>query len=201
LAKRGKALFKSVCLGKCKSRDLPAKLNLTGITPEMNRLWEASIREIKSGVVREHAALLVWERARLRLTNIVEGTDDEVEPSYQLAERQQFVGTFHTHPYVTGWLGIPFSEADIASMLVQKENLAILHSGTHIFALTRTEMTPEFVEWQVVVNEAFELSKKYSRFCSFPGTVFNMNIGMCEHYNFGFYSGDITGQLKLEFPL
>jgi len=200
LAKRGKALFKSVCLGKCKSHDLPKRLNLTGIAPEMNRLWEASVRELGSGVVREHAALLVWERERLRLTNIVEGADDQVKPNYQLEKGQQFVGTFHTHPYVTGWLGIPFSEADFASTLVQKEKLAILHSGTHIFALARTEMTPEFVEWKAVVNKAFELSQKYRRFCSFPGTVFNMNIGMCENYNFGFYSGEVTGQLKLEFP-
>jgi proteasome lid subunit RPN8/RPN11 len=95
---------------------------------EMNRLWEASVREIDSGIVREHAALLVWEREGLRLTNIVEGKDDEVLPNYQLEEGQQFVGTFHTHPYVTGWLGIPFSEADIASTLVHKENISIIHS-------------------------------------------------------------------------
>ncbi|MCI0694656.1 Mov34/MPN/PAD-1 family protein [candidate division KSB1 bacterium] len=199
MTKRGKALFKAVCLGKCKSRDLPARLNLSSLAPEMNRLWEASVREIASGVVREHAALLVWERENLRLANIVEGADDEVEPSYQLAKGQQFVGTFHTHPYVTGWLGIPFSEADIASTLVHKESIAILHSGTQIYALVRTEMTPKFVEWQVVVNQALELFKKYSRFCSFPGTVFNMNIGMFEHYNLGFYSGNIAGQLILEF--
>ncbi|MDZ7361748.1 MAG: hypothetical protein ONB46_13635 [candidate division KSB1 bacterium] len=76
MAERGKALFKSVCLGKCKSRDLPARLNLSSLAPEMNRLWEASVREIASGVVREYGALLVWERERLRLTNIVEGADD-----------------------------------------------------------------------------------------------------------------------------
>ena len=198
MAKRGKALFKSVCLGKCKSRDLPKRLNLTGIAPEMNRLWDASVRELASGVVREHAALLVWERERLHLTNIVEGADDEVEPTYQLAEEQQFVGTFHTHPYVTGWLGIPFSEADFASTLVHKENIAVIHSGNHIYALVRTEMTPQFVDWQIVANQAQELFKTYSRFCSFPGSVFNMNIGMCERYNIGFYSGDITGQLRLE---
>jgi len=60
LAKRGKALFKTICLGKCKSRDLPVRLNLSSLAPEMNRLWDASVREIKSGMVREHAALLVW---------------------------------------------------------------------------------------------------------------------------------------------
>jgi proteasome lid subunit RPN8/RPN11 len=165
----------------------------------MNRLWEASIREIDSGIVREHAALLVWEREKLRLTNIVEGKDDEVLPNYQLEEGQQFVGTFHTHPYVTGWLGIPFSEADIASTLVRKENIAIIHSGTQIYAMVRTERTPEIVEWQVVANQARELFKNYSRICSFSGTVFNMNIGMFEQYNLGFYSGNIAGHLKLEF--
>lgn len=135
----------------------------------------------------------------MRLTNIVEGMDGEVGPNYQLAVRQRFVGTFHTHPYVQGWLGIPFSDADIASSLVHKENVAVIHSGNHIYALVRTEMTPQFVDWQIVTNQAQELFKTYSRFCSFPGTVFNMNIGMCERYNFGFYSGGITGQLNLEF--
>jgi len=56
----------------------------------------------------------------LQLTNIVEGADDEVEPSYQLAEGQQFVGTFHTHPYVTGWRGAGFSGEDLATALLEQ---------------------------------------------------------------------------------
>jgi hypothetical protein len=127
LARPGKAIFKAVCLGKCKTHDLPKRLNLTGIAPQMNRLWEASIRDLKSGIVREHAALVVWERGRLHLTNFVEGTDDEVHPDYHLEKGQQFVGTFHTHPYATGWLGIAFSGTDIASALIYRENLSILH--------------------------------------------------------------------------
>jgi len=140
VAKRGKALFKSVCLGKCKSRDLPARLNLSSLAPEMNRLWEASIRDIESGVVREHAALLVWKWDNLRLTNIVEGVDDEVEPDYQLQEGEQFVGTFHTHPFRTFIRDFPLATA-----------------------------------------------------------ILKMDIVLCKRYQLGFYWGNTTGQLSLEF--
>jgi len=51
LAKRGKALFKSVCLGKCKSRDLPKRLNLTGIAPEMNQITALVRTEFTPNIV------------------------------------------------------------------------------------------------------------------------------------------------------
>lgn len=197
MAKRDKALFKSLCLGKCKSRDLPTKLNLSGITPEMNQLWEASIREIKFGIVREHAALLVWERESLRLTNIVEGADAEVEPNYQLAKGQQLVGTFHTHPYVTGMMGVPFSGIDIASVIADEENISILHSGNRIFALARTEATPRAVNAQAVVERAKTLVRIYLRTLSFPDAALQMNTVLCEQYNLGFYWGESGKKLNL----
>ena len=201
MAKRGKALFKSVCLGKCKSRDLPAKLNLTAIAPEMNRLWDASVRELALGVVREHAALLVWERESLQLTNIVEGADDEVEPSYQLAEGQQFVGTFHTHPYVKGLRGMAFSGADIASAMNDQENLSVVHSGSQIFCLVRTEFTPNVVDEIALLMQERKLLRLFQDTFSVPQALFKINLFFCKQYKFGFYSGDINGKLRLEFRL
>jgi len=198
LAKRGKTLFKSVCLGKCKSRDLPKRLNLTGIAPEMNRLWGASIRELAAGMVREHAALLVWERENLRLTNIVEGADDEVEPSYQLAEGQQLVGTFHTHPYVTGVTDVVFSGTDFASALTCRENLSIVHCGNTIAALARTELTPKIVDDEEIERRANDFARIYRHTFSLPETALKMNFVMCQKYKLGFYLGNITGQLRLE---
>ena len=198
MSKRGKALFKSICLGKCKSRDLPTRLNLSEIALEMNRLWEASIREIESGAVREHAALLVWEREKLRLANIVEGVDDEVEPNYQLQEGEQFVGTFHTHPYVNGMMGIAFSGSDIASALADRENLSILHSGNQISTLVRTELTPEFVDTETIENKARELFKTFIRDFPLATAVLKMNIVLCKQYRLGFYWGKTTGRLSLE---
>ena len=199
MAKRGKALFKSVCLGKCKSRDLPARLNLSSIASEMNRLWEASVREIASGVVREHAALLVWERDGLRLTNIVEGADDEVVPEYELASGQQFVGTFHTHPYVTGKMGIAFSGTDIASAIADGENLSIVHSGNQITALVRTELTPPIVDEKAILKQEKELLKFYRKTIFSPQTIIKINLIFCRQYNLGYYLGNITGQLRLKF--
>jgi len=199
LAKRGKALFKSVCLGKCKSRDLPAKLNLTGIAPEMNRLWDASVRELASGVVREHAALLVWERESLRLANIVEGADDEVEPDFQLSTGQRFAGTFHTHPYVSGLMGIAFSGEDFAITLMHCENLSLLHCGNKIVALARTQFTPKFLDDEMIDNKAKELVRTYRRQLSLSDAVLQMNIAFCKRYHFGFYSGSVAGKLRLEF--
>lgn len=199
MAKRGKALFKSVCLGKCKSRDLPAKLNLTGIAPEMNRLWQASVRELAAGVVREHAALLVWERESLRLTNIVEGADGEVEPNYQLAAEQRFVGTFHTHPYVKGWMGVGFSGTDIASTIIYRENLSILHSGNQIAALVRTEFTPTIVDDEEIEETARKLLKIYTHSLSLQLAILKMNVILCRQYSLGLYIGNISAQLRLEF--
>jgi hypothetical protein len=199
LAKRGKALFKSVCLGKCKSRDLPARLNLSNLAPEMNRLWEASIREIKSGVVREHAALLVWEREGLRLTNIVEGTNNEVDPDNRLQQGQQFVGTFHTHPYVRGWQGVAFSGADIASTIADGENLSIVHSGTQIFALARTELASQIIDEEELEETAQKLVKSYMRSLSLPDAVLKMNIALSKRHHLSFYLGNTTGKLKLKF--
>ena len=199
MAKRGKALFKSVCLGKCQSRDLPKRLNLTGIAPEMNRLWEASVREIDSGIVSEHAALLVWEHGRLHLTNIVEGADNEVEPNYQPAEGQRFVGTFHTHPYVRGLKGVAFSGDDFATTLTHRENLSIVHCGDKIAALVRTELTAEFVDTEAVDQKARELFQIYLRNFPFTTAIFRMNLVLCEKYCLGLYMGNITGKLHLEF--
>jgi len=199
LAKRGKALFKSVCLGKCESRDLPKRLNLTGIVPEMNRLWEASIREFASGVVREHAALLVWERESLRLTNIVEGADDEVEPSYQLAEGQQLVGTFHTHPYVKNLQGMAFSGADIASAINDKENLSVVHSGSQIFCLVRTELTPSAVDEIALLEQERKLLRFFLGTFSAPQALFKINLFFCKRDKLGFYTGDHTGKLRRTF--
>jgi hypothetical protein len=199
VAKRGKALFKSICLGKCKSRDLPARLNLSAIAPEMNRLWEASIREIESGVVREHAALLVWERERLRLTNVVEGTEDDVEPDYRLATGQQFVGTFHTHPYATGLMGMAFSGADIATALFYHERLSVVQSGDLVVAMARTELTPKFFDTGAIERSAKALFENYRRIFPLQAAVLKMNRSLCEQHKLGFYGGDISGQLHLEF--
>ena len=199
MAKRGEALFKSICLGKCKSRDLPKRLNLSGIAPEMNRLWDASVRELASGVVREHAALLVWERESLRLTNFVEGADNEVEPSLQLDEGQQFVGTFHTHPYATGLMGIAFSGEDFASTLAQGENLSIVHCGDKIAALVRTPMTPKIFDNETLDDEAKQIVRANRRVLTFADAVLKMNIALCKRYQLGFYSGNLSGQLRLEF--
>ena len=199
MAKRGKALFKAVCLGKCKSRDLPARLNLSKIAPEMNRLWEASIREIDLGVVREHAALLVWESESLRLTNIIEGTGDEVEPEYELKEGQQFVGTFHTHPYVKGLQRMAFSGTDIASAITDEENLSLVHSGSQIFCLVRTEFTPEVVDETAIIEQERKLLRFYQRAFSVSQALFKINLFFCQQYGLGFYTGEISGKLKLEF--
>jgi len=198
VAKRGKALFKSICLGKCKSLDLPAKLNLTDIAPEMNRLWDASVRELAGGFVREHAALLVWERESLQLTNIVEGTDEDVNPDFQLLPSQQFVGTFHTHPYAKGLQGMAFSGTDIASAITDKENLSVVHSGSQIFCLVRTEFTPSVVDEIAILQQERKLLRLYQDTFSVVQALFKINLFFCEKFKLGFYTGDSSGKLELE---
>ena len=58
--------------GRCPSAKLPATLDLTGIRRTMKQLWNASIRNIATGVVLEHAATLVRSaEGKVRLVYLV----------------------------------------------------------------------------------------------------------------------------------
>jgi proteasome lid subunit RPN8/RPN11 len=144
--------------GQCPSRKLSTTLELTGIWSSMRRLWNASIRYIESGMVLEHAATLVCDaEGKVKLVHPVAGAPDEVVPNYDVAEGENFVGTFHTHPYENGLTGIAFSGEDIASAINEAEWISFVQSGDDVFALIRTDKTVSQIQPHMVVGQVNSL--------------------------------------------
>ena len=133
--------------GRCPSDKLPATLDLVGIRRMMKRLWKASLRDIASGEVLEHAATLVHlSSGKVQLAYPVIGDAGHVEPVYDVAADETFIGTFHTHPYESGLTGMAFSGGDIASAINKAEWISLVQSGDDVFALIRTDKTTPFVD-------------------------------------------------------
>jgi len=164
----------------------------------MNRLWQRSIRSIQKGVVTELGATLVWEHDRLFLSNIVKGESNTVAVNSQIQQGQKFVGTFHTHPYKQGWLGIAFSGEDFATAINLHENVSVVHAGNNIAALIRTEMSLYSVDSNIIVDLANELVGLYlNKRMPFAEAVRKMNIHLCVACGFAYYLGKTDGKLTL----
>jgi len=116
------------------------------VAQEMERLWQNSVRDVDRGVVREYAATLVeGHEGELKLVNVVEGSSRQVTPNLAVAEDERLVGTFHTHPYENGTQAA-FSGQDIAAALESQERISLVRSGDEVFALVRTNKTPQEME-------------------------------------------------------
>ncbi len=172
--------------------ELPEQLELgKQVAQEMDVLWQKSVQDIDKGVVREHAATLVkGQEDELKLVNPVEGTSNSVTPNLDIAEDEEFVGTFHTHPYEEGTT-TAFSDQDIASALETQEKISLARSGDETYALARTDLTPETVDADEV-REAFHqevLRHLDDPNVSFSDAIYLANIEMCRRYGLAFYKG------------
>lgn len=194
-------ILQSVCLGQCKNQDLPAQLDLSGIAAEMNRLWRRSIQKIRHGVVTEFGAMLVWKRGKLRLTQITQGTSNAIMLKPQFDREQKLVGTFHTHPYKEGWLGITFSGEDFASAINTQENVSVVHGGNRIAALVRNEKSSKSVNSYDIIDLADALVRRYysKELIPFDEAALKMNVDLCTLHKIAFYLGTPDGRLTLRY--
>ncbi len=164
----------------------------------MNRLWRRSVRHIKRGVVTEYGATIVWQRGRLRLVNIVEGTSDDVTLVLTLRSGQRYVGFFHTHPYEEGDTGIAFSGADFAVAFDTDAAIAVVQSGDYLFALVRTEQTPSTVDLAAVEEEGDELIEQFiNDDLPFDEAVLRASLELCARYGWALYAGTSDGVLEV----
>lgn len=186
--------------GRCPSAKLPATLNLTGIRRTMKQLWNASVRNIASGVVLEHAATLAFStEGKARLIYPVAGTADDVEPNYDVAQNETFIGTFHTHPHKKGLTGIPFSGMDIASAINEAEWISLVQSGDDVFALIRTDKTVPSVDSNIVVSQVSNLYETLLNIrLSYQSALRIANLQMCATYGLAFYAGKVGGRLEVK---
>ncbi len=172
--------------------EVPEQLELgEEVAQEMDTLWQKSVQDIDKGVVKEHAATLVkGQEGELKLVNPVEGTSNSVTPDLDIAEDEEFVGTFHTHPYKEGTT-TAFSGQDIASALETQEEISLVRSGDETYALARTDLTPEVLDADEV-REAFDqemLRHMDDPNVSFSEAVYLANIETCRRYGLAFYKG------------
>ena len=171
---------------------MPKQLALVEqVARQMDTLWQESVQDIDKGVVREHAATLVeGQDGELKLVNPVEGTSNSVVPNLDIAEDEEFVGTFHTHPHEEG-IATAFSDQNIASALEIQEKVSLVRSGDDTYALVRTDLTPEAVDVNEL-REAFDqemLRHTDDPNVSFSEAVHLTNIEMCRRYGLAFYKG------------
>jgi hypothetical protein len=187
--------------GRCPGDKLPATLDLTGIRRTMKQLWNASIRDIATGVVLEYAATLVRNiEGKARLAYPVVGTAGNVEPNYDVAQDETFIGTFHTHPYENSLTGIAFSGGDIASAINETEWISLVQSGDDVFALIRTDKTVPSVDSNIVVNQVNDLYEDLLNIrLSHQSALRIANLQICATYGLAFYAGKISGILEVKF--
>ena len=161
------------------------------VAQQMDTLWQKSVQDIDKGVVKEHAATLVeGHEGELKLVNPVEGTSNSVMPNLDIAEDEEFVGTFHTHPHEEG-ITTAFSDQDIASALETQEKVSLVRSGDDTYALVRTDLTLEEVDTDEL-REAFDqelIRHMDDPNVSFSEAVHLTNIEMCRRYGLAFYKG------------
>jgi hypothetical protein len=151
----------------------------------MKRLWRASIRDVGAGVVTEHAATLVRQASgKVTLGYVVAGTSDVVNPVYNIAPDETFIGTFHTHPFEDGLTGMPFSSEDIATVINDAEWISLVQSGDDVFALIRTDKTIASVTLSEVERQVDTLyvALQTQHRLSAPDALWIANLRACSLY-------------------
>ena len=76
-----------------------------------------------------------------------------MKPKCRAWEHKDHLGFFHTHWYLNETEQIGFSHLDFAGVLEDGECLSIVRSGEQVFALLRTEMSPEPFSGQQAARE------------------------------------------------
>ena len=187
-----------LCTGELTSSKLPAIIDLGDFVHEFDDLWERSIRDIEQGIVVECGRVLVLDQAgTISLVNTTTGEANQVELNLEIETNKLFVGTFHTHPHVSGVRGAAFGVCDFTLAINSKSALTLVHSGRYLYALVRTEFTPMNVDIDSLSNEFDEIfiharAQGYTTLESLLET----NLQLCEQYGLAFYYAEASGLLQ-----
>jgi len=157
----------------------------------MDTLWQKSVQDVDKGVVKEQAATLVrGQEGELKLVNPVEGTGSGATPNRDIAENEDLVGTFHTHPYEEGYTSVAFSGRDIAYAINHHDAITVVQSGEDVFALMPTEETPPSVDAGQLEQESKAIWMAHmDRGTPFPEAIYQANLELCARYGLAFYRG------------
>jgi hypothetical protein len=186
--------------GRVAVGELPHSLSLPArIVKEMDGYWKRMIEDPEH---KERGACICFEsQVTLRLDDEVIGSSaHSVKPKCRAWEHRDHLGFFHTHWYLNETEQIGFSHLDFAGVMEDGESLSIVLSGERVFALLRTQMSPEPVTVSKQKEKEFlDVFIYYIRKgLSQDEVCRNANHDLSRRLGLGFYSGSIRDPLKLE---
>jgi hypothetical protein len=193
-------VWQTLRAGELMCSDLPNELDLSTIQFEMDRLWKATIRDRK-----EAGACLVLDfNDNLKLTH--DAKEREINSVFPLHHmdccEEDCIGFFHTHVLLPNSRGeqVGFSAGDFVVVLEDGYPLAVVRSGSQVFAIVRTERTKP----RAPVNQETEdlLKGFYQGYADrdLPQEeIFRRaNRDICRLFGFALYVGKSGGLLRLE---
>jgi hypothetical protein len=187
-----------LCLGELTSAELPAIIDLDDLMHEFDRLWEQSVCDIERGIVVECGGVLILDQTGdLTLDNVTIGEADRLQLNMEVGGNKLFVGTFHTHPHVSGVRGAAFGTRDFAFAINSGSILALVHSGRYLYALVRTEFTPTTVSVDSL-RKGFDKILAHERDLGYTvlEALLETNLWLCERYGLAFYYAEPPDPLQ-----
>ncbi|MDR6984470.1 RHS repeat-associated protein [Rheinheimera pacifica] len=130
-----------------KALTAPDEIDFSGLNGDFNALWEGSF---PGGNAQEQGGTMALIGEQALLVNKGSGDAGSFTPNLDVAGRMKVVGTFHTHPYDEGYVGVSLSGADAAYMINNGHRFIISQSGEQQFMYLRTNLTPKSIDYNAV---------------------------------------------------
>jgi hypothetical protein len=179
---------------------LPQYLNMPArITKDMEDQWK---RVVEDPEHKEQGACIVLDsQGTLGLSDEVRGgSSHAVKPKCRAWEHIDHLGFFHTHWYLNESEQVGFSHLDFAGVVEDGECLSMVRSGQQVFALVRTEKSPQ--PSPVGAQQEKEFLDVFIYYIrqgwSQDEACLQANHDLCRRLRLGFYAGRFRELLKLE---
>lgn len=166
-----------------KSENLPNALDVTEIREAMDELFQESTRDR----LERATTLVLDEQQQCLLINPVVGTQRQVRANYTVPKGYTIVGVVHTHPVMPA---LAFGGGDMAEALFHQHHISIVLSGKEMFAMVRTDMTPDFADADEVRMDGQAALFAYRAEGHTPSeAVYLAALELCFRYGFAMYHG------------
>jgi hypothetical protein len=192
--------WRSLKSGQIAVAQLPHTLMIPfRLMQDMEACWNQVVQDPEH---KERGACIVSDsQFTLRLDDeVIGGSAHVVKPKCRAWEHNNHLGFLHTHWYLNDTEQIGFSHLDFAGFLEDGECLSIVCSGQQVFALLRTELSPEpspvsqEQEKEFLDVFVYYIRKGFSQ----DDACRNANHDLSRRLKLGFYSGRFRAPLNLE---
>ncbi|MET3496452.1 type VI secretion system Vgr family protein [Variovorax boronicumulans] len=168
----------------------PAQVNFTEFNNDFAQQWNNSF---PNGKAQEQASTLVSDKkGNVGLVNRVSGATGHAVPNLSVADDQQVLGPFHSHP-LQNYTGVSLSGGDAGYLINNQHNVILAQSGADQFMYMRTAQTPAYVD-STLLNKAqnariAQLMKEGTGTMSFPTATRVAARETAEKMNLAYYQG------------